>query len=91
MSTEKAFPGKPDKKKMQVTQQIFHTLGEIVELYPQYSIPQHLSAILRRKDTKDKEFFFWNDEELLKKIQAHKEELEGEDLMTSTEDDLILD
>lgn len=71
----------PDNKKMKVTQQIFHNLLEVVEIYPKYSICQHLSAILRRKDTVGKEFFFWSDPELLNKIEKYKSELEGEEFM----------
>ena len=80
-TTEKTLPGKPDKVRMQTTQQIFHNLLEIVELYPQYSVSQHLATISRRKNTNGKELFHWSDQELLKKIEQHKTELEGEDLM----------
>lgn len=79
--TEKTLPGKPDKVRMQTTQQIFHNLLEIVELYPQYSVAQHLAAISRKKSSTGKELFHWSDQELLKKIENHKTELEGEDLM----------
>jgi hypothetical protein len=85
MSTKKTNSGKPDTKRMQVNQQIFHNLLEIVELYPSYSLTQHLAAILRSKG--GKEFFHWKDEELLKRIEQHKAELEGEDLLTMTDDD----
>ena len=49
-NTEKTLPGKPDKVRMQTTQQIFHNLLEIVELYPQYSVSQHLATISRREE-----------------------------------------
>lgn len=78
---QKTLPGKPDKVRMQTTQQIFHNLLEIVELYPQYSVAQHLAAISRKKSSTGKELFHWSDQELLKKIESHKTELEGEDLM----------
>lgn len=87
MSTEKNNFGKPDKKRMQINQQIFHNLLEIAELYPQYTLAQHLASILRRKDSKGKEFFHWKDDELLKRIEQHKAELEGDDLMNITDDD----
>jgi hypothetical protein len=80
-SIEKNSFEKPDKKRMRVNQQVFHNLLEITELYPQYSLCQHFAAILRRKDVKAKEFFHWKDEELLKHIEQHKQELEGDDLM----------
>jgi len=87
MNFEKTNFGKPDKKRMQTHQQIFHNLVEITELYPQYSLAQHLAGILRRKDPKGKEFFFWKDEELLKKIEQHKADLEGDDLMNMIDDE----
>lgn len=87
MSNEPNTFGKPDKKRMQVNQQIFHNLLEIVELYPQYSLSQHLASILRRKDSKIKEFYHWKDEELLKHIEQHKEELEGDQFMNIEDDE----
>lgn len=79
--------GKPDKKRMQVNQQIFHNLLEIVELYPQYSVVKHLVTILRRKSSKGKIPYEWTNEELLKRIEQHKEELEGDQLMLITDDE----
>jgi len=69
---------KPDKKKMQTVQQIFHILLELTELYPQYSIPQHLAGILRKKNPNVKEFFFWSNDQLLKRIENYKQELESD-------------
>jgi hypothetical protein len=89
MNSEKTSFGKPDKKKMQVTQQIFHNLLEIVELYPKYSLPQHLAAILRSKG--GKEYFFWKEEELLKRIEQHKSEMESESILESSNDDALVD
>lgn len=86
MSNERTQPGRNDKRRMQSIQQIFHNLTEVVELYPQYSVSQHLSAILRRKSETGKEFHFWSNDELLKKIEQHKEELEGEEIMNDSED-----
>jgi hypothetical protein len=86
MSNEKTQPGTQDKRRMQVIQQIFYNLTEVVELYPQYSVSQHLSAILRRKSSDGKEFHFWSNDELLKKIEQHKEELEGENIMNDIEE-----
>jgi hypothetical protein len=79
--------GKPDKKKMQTIQQIFHNLLEITELYPQYSIIQHLATIQRKKSLIGKEFFHWTEEDFLKRIEQHKAELEGDDFMTIEEDE----
>lgn len=87
MSSEKTIPSKPDKKKMQLTQEIFHNLLEIVELYPQYSITRHFATIIRRKSDKEKEFYHWDEEFFLKRIQQHREELEGDDLMEGDDQD----
>lgn len=73
---------KPDKKKALAVQQIFHNLLEIVELYPQYSLVHHLATIIRKKDANSKEFYHWTEEEFLKRIEKHKQELEGDDFMT---------
>lgn len=78
-------PGRFDKKNAQVIQQVFHNLSEIIELYPKYSVAQHLSAILRRKSETGKQFHLWDNDELLKKVEQHKDELEGEELMNETE------
>ncbi len=66
-----------EKKKAQVKQQVFHNLLEIVELYPQYTIAQHLNGILRRKNSESEVFYHWSDEETLKRIEQYKEELEN--------------
>lgn len=78
-TSKKSNTGKPDVKRMQVTQQIFHNLLEIAELYPQYSLSQHLATITRAKG--GKELFHWKDEDLLKRIEQHKAELEGDEMM----------
>lgn len=88
MSTENLRSiGKPDKKKMQTVQQIFHNLLEITELYPQYSIVQHLATMQRRKNPDNKEFYHWTEEEFLKRIEQHKAELEGDDFMNIGDED----
>jgi hypothetical protein len=63
-----------DKRKIQVEQQVFHILLDIVELYPQYSLSQHLCHILRKKE-ESKEAYFWSDEVLLKKFEDYYDEL----------------
>lgn len=77
-------PNKTEKKKMQVNQQIFHLLIEVAELYPNYTIAEHISGISRRKSSEGKEFYFWSNEELLKKIEKYKEELDSEQMMLET-------
>lgn len=69
---------KPDKKKMQTTQQIFHILLELTELYPQYTICQHVAGIVRKKKVGVSEFYFWSNEQLLKRIESYKQELEND-------------
>lgn len=70
-----------NKKTMQVNQQFFHNFTEIVELFPQYTTAQHLAGMLRRKNPDAKEFYFLTNDELLKKIESYKYELET-DLLT---------
>jgi len=74
---------KSDKKKMQTTQQIFHNLLELTELYPEYTITQHLSGILRRKNPNVKESYFWSNDQLLKRIENYKQELETDSVNDS--------
>jgi hypothetical protein len=85
MSDSKNAP-KTVRNDMQVKQQIFHNLLELSELYPQYTIAQHLAAITRRKSAEGEEFFHWDNKKLLKKIEQHKEELENELLTDDTEE-----
>lgn len=86
MSENNKQPGKNDSKRMQVVQQIFYNLSEVVELYPNLTISQHLASILRRKSSEGKEFYYWNNDELLKRIEQHKDELEQD-----KDDDIIDD
>lgn len=65
---------KKDKRKIQIEQQVFHILVDIVELYPQYTLSQHLCHILRKKN-ESKESYFWSDELLLKKLEDYYDEL----------------
>ena len=78
---------KPDKKKDQVVAQIFYNLTEILALYPQYSFVHHLATIIRKKDSKGKEFYHWTEEEFLKRIEKHRQELEGDELMNIDENE----
>lgn len=86
MSTQKTTSQKPDKKNMQTTQQIFHILLELTELYPQYTITQHLAGILRKKKSGVAESYFWSNEQLLKRIESYKQELENNSLETEETD-----
>lgn len=62
------------KQKIQIKQQIFHHLVEIVELFPQYSIAQHIVHVMRPQTGS----YQWSDEDLLKKFEKYRDELETE-------------
>lgn len=62
------------KKDIQIKQQIFHHFVEIVELFPQYSIAQHIVHVMRPHTG----CYQWNDDELLKKFEKYRDELENE-------------
>lgn len=68
--TDKEF----DKKNAQANQQIFHNLMEIVELYPDKTPSQHFVLLLRSRGKKQP--YDWNNEELLKRVEQYKRELE---------------
>jgi hypothetical protein len=72
-----------NKKGMQIKQQIFHHFAEIVELYPQYSVTQHMIHVMRPQTGS----YQWNDEELLKKFEKYRDELENELVDTIQEED----
>ena len=76
-----------ENKKMRTRAEVFHNLTEIIELYPAYTIAQHLTTILRKKDAKTKEAYHWSNDELLKRIEQHKAELDGDDLMNDIGED----
>ena len=75
-----------DKQNMQIKQLIFHNLMQIVEQFPQYTIAQHFSHVLRRK-TDSQPSYNWNDEKTLKKFEDYKDELETELANTPVEID----
>jgi len=71
-------------KTAQIKQQIFHHFVEIVELFPQYSISQHIAHVMRPATGN----YHWTDEELLKKFESYRDELETDlaDKITQEED-----
>jgi len=73
-----------NKQKTQIKQQIFHHFVEIVELFPQYSISQHIVHVMRPQTGN----YNWSDEELLKKFENYRDELETDlaDKATQIED-----
>ncbi len=54
---------------------IAETLHNIFKLYPEYTIAQHLSGILRRKSPEAELSYFWTDEELLRHLTEYKMEI----------------
>lgn len=76
---------KKTKERIQAEQQIFHLLLNIVEMFPQYSITQHLTHILRKKNEL-KDVYDWSDELLLKKFEDYYDELKNDLVTTEIED-----
>lgn len=66
-----------NKKQAQIREQIFYNFVQILNSFPQYTISQHLSHILRKKEDM-KGSYFWTDEELLKKFEKYYDELTTE-------------
>lgn len=72
-----------DKKDLTIKNRWFRELAEIVELHPNYEIAEHLYQLLikkaKGKDPKGKdEFFYWDNEKLLKNTESYRYELEEE-------------
>ena len=61
------------KQKMRVIQLIIHELVELLELYPQYSVAQHLSYLSDKKG-----FYRFTDDQVIKEIQRYRNKLEDE-------------
>lgn len=72
-----------NKQKIQTKQQIFHHFVEIVELFPQYTIAQHMVHILRPQTG----CYSWSEEDLLKKFEKYRDELENELVDNVTRED----
>lgn len=72
-----------NKQKIQTKQQIFHHFVEIVELFPQYTIAQHMVHILRPHTG----CYNWTEEDLLKKFEKYRDELENELVDNVTQED----
>lgn len=62
------------KQEAQIKQQILHHFVEIIELFPQYTIAQHMVHVLRPAS----EAYDFSLEELLKKFEDYRDELETE-------------
>lgn len=73
------------RAQIQIEQQFLFTLAQIIEVFPQYTIGQHIAHFTRKKNEL-KTVYFWSDEVLLSKLEAYYDELKN-DLSTSTDDD----
>lgn len=65
------------KQQIRVQQQFLYTLAQIVEIFPQYTITQHLIHFLRKKN-EVKEAYFWADEVILQKLESYYDELKND-------------
>lgn len=63
------------KRNTRIKQLIFKELLEIVELWPDKTMTQHLCTIMRPYS----EAYHWNDEMLLKKVEKYRYELETDE------------
>lgn len=62
------------KQRTEIEQQFLYVLSKVVEMFPQYTLSQHLAHIFRRK-TEAKLPYFWTDELSLKRIEEYYDEL----------------
>ena len=72
-----------NKKESQTREQIFYNFIQILDSFPQYTISQHLSHILRKKE-EVKAAYFWSDQDLLKKFEQYYDELNNELVLNSS-------
>lgn len=74
------------KSQVQIEQQFLYNLAQVLEAFPQYTIAQHLSHFMRKKND-NKEAYFWSNELLLSKIEEYYDELKSDlTLNIETED-----
>jgi hypothetical protein len=74
-----------NKYDVRLQKHILYLLTQSLELFPQYTIAQHLCHILRKKGDV-KEPYFWDDLTLLKKVEHYYDELQTE-LVNQIEED----
>lgn len=74
------------KQQIRTEQQFLYTLAQIIEIFPQYTIAQHLSHFMRTKGLESKDVYFWQDETILRKLESYYDELKS-DLLDQTEED----
>jgi len=74
----RALKEQKTKQQIRVEQQFLYNLAQIIELFPNYTLAQHLTHFLRRKDDASQGSYFWNDELLLHKVESYYDELKDE-------------
>jgi hypothetical protein len=73
------------KETIKLEQQILYNLVQVTDMFPQYTIAQHILHILRTKG-KNKDPYFWDDVTLLSIIEEYLDELHT-DLATKNDDE----
>lgn len=63
------------RERARYKQLILQELVEVAELWPHVNMAQHICTIMRPSTGA----YFWSDEELLKKIERYRDELENDD------------
>ena len=76
---------KKTKEESMAQQQMIHLLVNIIQMFGQYTVSQHLTHILRKKNEK-KEVYDWNDTFLLSIIEKYYDELQNDLITQETED-----
>lgn len=66
-----------EKKRIQTREQIMYNIVQVLQNFPQYTVPQHFLHVLRKKND-PLEPYFWSEEEFLKKWEHYYDELLNE-------------
>jgi len=74
------------KQQIRTEQQFLYILAQIIEIFPQYTMAQHISHFLRSKGD-GKSVYFWSDETLLHKLEAYYDELKTDLLNNNNNQD----
>lgn len=73
------------KQQLQVEQRFLYTLAQVIEVCPQYTIAQHITHFLRKKNALQ-EAYFWTDLQLLKRLEDYYDEIKT-DLITNNNEE----
>ena len=74
------------KQQIRTEQQFLYTLAQVIEIFPQYTMTQHINHFLRSKGD-GKSVYFWSDETLLHKLEAYYDELKTDLLNNNNQDE----